>query len=70
MSEADWERGSGGGEGVRMMTDFLAGDEGGDGFGVDVLRSSIPPAGKGLLVDTAAVTFLTAGGPEAVRLMS
>ena len=52
------------------MNEFLAGDEGGDGFGVEVIRSSIPLAGRELREDTAADTFLTAGGPEAVRLMS
>ena len=59
----------GGGARARIMTDFLAGDERGEGFGVEV-RSSIPPAGKELREDTAADSFPRAGSPGVVRLIS
>ena len=59
----------GGGARARIMTDFLAGDERGEGFGVEV-RASIPPAGMELREDTAAHSFPRAGSPEAVRLKS
>ena len=53
-----------------MITDFLAGDGWGEGFGVEVVWPSIPPGGRELREDTAAGSFPKAGSPGAVRLMS
>ena len=52
------------------MTDFLEGDEGGEGFGVEVIRSSIPPERRELREAAAADSFPRAGSSGVVRLVS
>ena len=52
------------------MTDFLEGDEGGEGFGVEVIRSSIPPARRELSEAAPADSFPRVGSSGVVRLMS
>ena len=53
-----------------MMTASLAGEGGGEGFGVEVIWPSIPPEGREPRVGAVADLFPRAGSPGSVRLIS